>query len=148
MPLNIPERITAARAGTNPTVICRVSSGWVVLSDQQFLTGYCILLAEPTVPSLNDLSQAERAIFLADMAVIGDALQEVTGAYRINYAILGNSDPYLHAHIIPRYLTEPDDLRQTLPWFYPQSEQASKVFDAQRDKALMQRLSQAIRSRL
>ncbi len=148
MPLNIPERIAAARAGTNPTVVCRVPSGWVVLSDQQFLSGYCILLADPTVPSLNDLPQGERAKFLADMAVIGDALQEVSGAYRINYAILGNSDPYLHAHIIPRYLTEPDDLRQTLPWFYPQSEQASHMFDPARDAGLMQRLSQAIRSKV
>ncbi len=148
MPLNIPERIAAARAGTNPTVVCQVPSGWVVLSDQQFLSGYCILLADPAVPSLNDLNLAERVKFLADMAVVGDALQEVTGAFRINYAILGNSDPYLHAHIIPRYLTEPDELRKTLPWNYPQSEQASRLFDAERDQGLMQRLSQAIRSRV
>ena len=42
----------------------------------------------------------------------GDALLEVTDAYRINYEILGNSDAALHAHIIPRYKNEPDEKRK------------------------------------
>ena len=50
------------------------------------------------------------------MALVGDALLEVTGAYRINYAILGNTDPALHAHIVPRFLTEPDEYRKGPPW--------------------------------
>jgi diadenosine tetraphosphate (Ap4A) HIT family hydrolase len=101
MELTIPERIEAARKGSNPTVICPVPSGWVVLCDTQFLRGYCILLADPVVPSLNDLDHEKRVEFSSDMAIIGDALLEVTGAYRINYAIAGNTDPYLHAHIVP-----------------------------------------------
>ncbi len=148
MPQSIPERIAAAQAGTNPTVVCRVPSGWVVLSDQQFLSGYCILLADPPVASLNDLVSAKRSQFLIDMVMVGDALIEVTGAYRINYAILANTDPYLHAHIIPRYLSEPDEYRKNLPWSHPQSEIDMLLFDHERDKALMQRLSQSIRDRL
>ncbi len=148
MPIPIPQRVETARAGTNPTVICRVPSGWVVLCDLQFLSGYCILLADPVVSSLNDLSQAERAEFLCDMSVVGDALLEVTGAYRINYAIAGNLDPYLHAHIVPRYMTEPEIYRKGLPWSHPQSEMDAMVFDYERDKLLIQRLSQAINNRL
>lgn len=144
----IPERIEAARAGTNPTVICQVPSGWVVLCDMQFLSGYCILLADPPVSSLNDLSQAGRAAFLSDMASVGDALLEVTGAYRINYAIAGNTDPYLHAHIVPRYMSEPEDLRKGLPWSHPKSERETILFDHARDLPLMQRLGQAIQKRL
>ena len=98
----IHQRVELARAGANPTVVCRVPSGWVVLADQQYLRGYCILNADPVVASLNELPPAQRAVFLADMATVGDALLEVTGAYRINYAILGNTDPALHAHIVPR----------------------------------------------
>src|SRR4030042_4031387 len=116
---SIPERVESIRAGTNPTLICRVPSGWVVLCDTQFLSGYCILLPDPVVSSLNNLDQEKRAEYLCDMAMVGDALIEVTGAYRINYAIAGNSDPYLHAHIVPRYADEPDEYRKNHPWSYP-----------------------------
>ena len=115
MPGTFPERIAAARAGTNPTVICRIPSGWAVLCDSQFLRGYSILLADPPVATLNDLSREQRIVYLNDMALIGDALLEVTGAYRINYAVLGNTDPFLHAHIVPRYMTEPEEFRDCRP---------------------------------
>jgi diadenosine tetraphosphate (Ap4A) HIT family hydrolase len=144
MTLTIPQRISAAREGTNPTVICRVPSGWVVLCDMQFLSGYCILLADPPVASLNDLSHAQRKQFLLDMTNVGDALMGVTGAYRINYAVAGNTDPYLHAHIVPRYMTEPEELRKGLPWSHPKEEIESIRFDYERDKALMDRVRHAI----
>ncbi len=82
------------------------------------------------------------------MATVGDALLEVTGAYRINYVIAGNTDPYLHAHIVPRYLTEPEELRKGLPWSHPKSERDAMSFDYERDKPLMDQLSQAIRQRM
>ena len=148
LPLTIPQRVESARTGTNPSVICRVPSGWVVLCDLQFLSGYCILLPDPVVPSLNDLNRKGRSEFLCDMATVGDALMEVTGAYRINYAIAGNTDPYLHAHIVPRYLTEPDELRKGLPWSHPQAEIDALLFDYNRDKPLMERLCQVIENQL
>ena len=148
MDKSIPERIEAARNGTNPTLVCRVPSGWVVLCDTQFLRGYCILLADPVVPSLNDLDHEKRVEFASDMAIVGDALLEVTGAYRINYAIAGNTDPYLHAHIVPRYLSEPENLRIGLPWSHPKEERDSILFDLERDRPLMQQLHQAIEKRL
>lgn len=148
MSITIPQRIEAARAGTNPTLICRMPSGWVVLCDMQFLSGYCILLADPIVSSLNDLNRTQRADFLCDMAIVGDALLKVAGAYRINYAIAGNTDPYLHAHIVPRYLTESEELRKGLPWSHPKEEMDSLLFNYERDKQLMQLLRQAIEKRL
>jgi diadenosine tetraphosphate (Ap4A) HIT family hydrolase len=144
----IPERIAAARAGANPAVICRVPSGWVVMCDMQFLRGYTILLADPVVASINELDRLKQAIYLGDMTLVGDALLEVTGAYRINYGIMGNSDPFLHAHIVPRYLSEADKLRTGLPWSYPQKMVDEVVFDLARDKDLMQQIAAAIQKRL
>ena len=141
----IHQRVATARAGTNPTVICQMPSGWAVLSDMQYLHGYCILLADPVVASLNDLSQAQRERYLSDMSRIGDALLEVTDAFRINYAILGNSDPALHAHIVPRYSSEPDEYRGGPPWSYPKNVMSATPFNEQRDKTLIQQLAQAIR---
>lgn len=148
MSMTIQERVETARAGTNPTVVCRVPSGWVVLCDTQFLRGYCVLLPDPVVSNLNDLSQSKRVEFLSDMATVGDAIFDVTGAYRINYAILGNSEPLLHAHIVPRYLSEPEEFRKNLPWSHPDSEKDTMLFDYEHDKSLMQHLSQAIKKRL
>ncbi len=64
MPL-IAERVELARRGANDAVICRLPSGWAVVGDVQFLPGYCLLLADPVVASLNDLDDARRAEFLA-----------------------------------------------------------------------------------
>ena len=148
MPLTIPERIMAARAGTNPAVICQVPSGWVFLCDMQYLRGYTIFTADPVVASINDLARPQRAEYLSDMALIGDALLEVTGAYRINYGILGNSDPYLHTHIVPRYMTEPVKFRKELPWSYPKKLVDSVAFDFEHEKDLMQQIAACIQKRL
>jgi len=114
----IQERVNDARVGKNDKVICRLRSGWVVIGDVQPLAGYCLLLADPVVPSLNDLSLAERRVFLEEMTLVGDAIQAVTTARRMNYEILGNSEPELHAHILPRFDHEPDDKRKMPPFFY------------------------------
>ncbi len=143
----IHERVDAAHNGTNPTVICQVTSGWAVLADMQYLRGYTILLADPVVPDLNALDRAQRAQFLLDMTIIGDALLEVTGAYRINYAVLANLDPALHAHIIPRYADEPDAYRKGLPWSYDKSYRDSIPFNLERDRELMDKLARAIQAR-
>lgn len=139
----IHRRVEAARQGTNPTVICRVSSGWVVLGDVQFLSGYSLLLPDPVVPDLNTLTVEQRINFLQDMAILGDALLDVTGAARINYEILGNSEAALHAHVFPRYATEPEEKRRKPAWFYDWK--SAPPFDPQRDQPLMDKIAAAIR---
>lgn len=114
----ISDRVAQARRGQNDKVICRMPSGWAVMGDVQFLPGYCLLLPDPVVPSLNDLRPQARRQYLDDMARIGDALLRLTGAARINYEILGNSEPELHAHIFPRYASEPAEHRTRPVWFY------------------------------
>jgi diadenosine tetraphosphate (Ap4A) HIT family hydrolase len=128
----IEQRVVAARRGENPYVIAKVPSGWLVIGDVQPLDGYCLLLADPVVESLNMLEGAARAQYLADMARIGDALLAVTGAYRINYETLCNLEPSLHTHIIPRYADEPEALRRDLA-FRAYDWAAARRFDPVRD---------------
>jgi diadenosine tetraphosphate (Ap4A) HIT family hydrolase len=114
----IHEQVLAAREGREPRVITRLYSGWVLFGQQQFVRGYALLLPDPVVPSINALGAKERSQFLLDMTKVGDALLKVSGALRINYAIYGNVEPALHAHVIPRYLDEPEDKRTAQPWAY------------------------------
>ena len=140
--------VALARRGEHPGLICRMPSGWVVLADMQYLKGYSILLADPVVPSLNDLSRQQRADFLLDMVTIGDALMQVTGAYRINYAVMGNSDPALHAHIVPRFSDEPDAYLHDQPWSYPREIQMGRMLDMEIDRELIDQLKKVITGKI
>ena len=89
-----------------------------MLGDPQITRGYCLLLPDPVVPDLNALGRRARRQFLDDMAALGDAVLAVTGAERINYEILGNVEPALHAHVIPRHATEDPELRRKAVWLH------------------------------
>jgi diadenosine tetraphosphate (Ap4A) HIT family hydrolase len=110
--------VEQARRGELARVMGRMPSGWAVLGDPQILPGYSLLLPDPVVADLNDLRGAARLQFLDDMARLGDAILEATGAERLNYEMLGNLEPALHAHIVPRYDWEPAPTRRQPVWLH------------------------------
>ena len=114
----IHQQVDAARRGELARVIKKMKSGWAVLGDPQITRGYCLLLPDPVVPHLNALIDAEREQFLRDMTLLGDVVLAITGAERINYEILGNIEPALHAHVIPRHASEDPDLRKKPVWLH------------------------------
>ncbi|HXW09042.1 MAG TPA: hypothetical protein VD737_00365, partial [Steroidobacteraceae bacterium] len=114
----IHRRVAACRTGHEATLIARLGAGWAVLGDPQVLPGYCLLLPDPVVPHLNVMPPSGQQAFLADMARLGDAVLRVTGAVRVNYAMFGNVEPALHAHVFPRYADEPASLVTAHPWTY------------------------------
>ena len=114
----IDRQVEAARRGDLARVIKKMTSGWAVLGDPQITRGYCLLLPDPVVPHLNSLTGAAREQFLRDMTTLGDAVLAVTGAERVNYEILGNVEPALHAHVIPRHAAEDPDLRKKAVWLH------------------------------
>jgi diadenosine tetraphosphate (Ap4A) HIT family hydrolase len=118
------DRIQAARRGQNPTVLRRLRSGWATIGDHQRLPGYCVLLHDGEADHLTDLPRPQRTVFLEDLALLGEAVMSACARLdsqllRINYEVLGNAYPRLHAHVFPRYLWEPDDLRRGPVWRYP-----------------------------
>ncbi len=127
--------VTDAREGRDAAVIARMTSGWAVFGRQQFVRGYCLLLPDPVVPTLNALAAEARASFLSDMARLGDALLRATDAVRINYAMFGNQEPALHAHVVPRYADEPEALRTQHPWAYDWSSAAPFAVETHRELA-------------
>lgn len=139
----IHRQVEAARRGELARVIVRMPSGWAVLGDPQITPGYCLLLPDPVVPDLNALTGAARAQFLSDMARLGDAVLVETGAERINYEILGNVEPALHAHVIPRHAAEDAERRRQPVWLHAWSE--APAFDAVAHDGLRQRLGARLR---
>jgi len=109
-----------------------------VFGARQFVSGYLMLLPDPVVPDLNALTPERRGQFLLDMSRLGDALMRVTSPVRINYAIFGNVEPALHAHVIPRYRSEPETMQTQHPWAYDWN--AAPAFDAATAAPLMKSL--------
>ncbi|HEX6221019.1 MAG TPA: HIT domain-containing protein [Acidimicrobiia bacterium] len=138
--------VAECRDGRNAQTICRVRTGWVILAPVQVLRGYTLLLPDPVVSDLNSLDRETLIAYLTEMALVGEALQEATEADRINYEILGNSEPALHAHIFPRYRDEPTDLRSGPAWFYDW--EAALRFDLDRDRPLMNRIRAQIEEKV
>ncbi|WFB06071.1 diadenosine tetraphosphate hydrolase [Streptomyces sp. LX-29] len=119
------DRIGSALRGENPSVLRRLEAGFAVIGDVQFLPGYSVLLVDdPTVHRLSELPRRKRLAFLADMDRLGEAVERACTRLdpdfrRVNLEILGNADPFLHAHVWPRFSWEPAE-RVGLPvWLYP-----------------------------
>ncbi|MFJ6843310.1 diadenosine tetraphosphate hydrolase [Streptomyces griseoluteus] len=119
------DRIGSALRGENPTVLRRLTAGFAVIGDVQFLPGYSVLLVdEPGVQRLSDLPRAKRLSFLSDMEQLGEAVERACRRLdpafrRVNLEILGNTDPFLHAHVWPRFEWEPAELVGKPVWLYP-----------------------------
>ena len=144
------ERLELLARGENPKMLLRMKSGFAVIGDSQFLPGYCLLLAYPEAGQLNELYGASREQFLHDMSVLGDAVKAATGALRINYSIYGNLDPFLHAHIWPRFAWEDDAYRTLPPFNYPASvrEDSANLFDMGKHGGLMKKIREELERRI
>lgn len=116
-----------------------------MLDDVQFLTGYCLLLPDPVVANLNAMAVEQRKTFLLEMSVLGDVILEITGALRINYEMIGNVEPALHAHLFPRYADEPEELRLKPVSFYDWD--SAPTFHQERDEPLMREITDKLRQR-
>ncbi|GAB2504619.1 HIT family protein [Nocardiopsis aegyptia] len=119
------DRIGSALRGENPTVLRRLDTGFAVIGDVQFLPGYAVLLVDdPAVQRLSELSRDRRSGFMSAMDRLGEAVERACTRLdpafrRVNLEILGNTDPYLHAHVWPRFDWEPADLVGRPVWLYP-----------------------------
>ncbi|CAL9280775.1 diadenosine tetraphosphate hydrolase [Streptomyces sp. SudanB182_2057] len=128
------DRIRTALSGENPTVLRRLTAGFAVIGDVQFLPGYSVLLVdEPDVQRLSDLPRVKRLSFLSDMDQLGEAVERACRRLdpafrRVNLEILGNTDPFLHAHVWPRYAWEPADVVGKPVWLYPRELWSDKQF--------------------
>ncbi len=60
------------------------------------------------VIGLHQLPKTARNEFLKEIGLVGEALVITVHPQKLNYEILGNTDPHLHCHIFPRYENDPN----------------------------------------
>ena len=87
------------------------------LQKERIQRGYSVVIwrgrhvAEPT-----ELSEEEARQYWLELLEAGRRLERHLLPVKVNYDILGNSLPHLHAHVIPRYA---DDPRPGWPFPFP-----------------------------
>jgi diadenosine tetraphosphate (Ap4A) HIT family hydrolase len=75
--------------------------------DQRF-RGYCLLsFSSWDATRLEALDDADYHQFMQDLRQASTAIRAALTPDHMNYELLGNSNPHLHWHIVPRYKTDP-----------------------------------------
>lgn len=87
--------------------VARLSTSVLRLCRDQFTVGYSVLICTEHGPEPYSLAPADSAAYLADLSVAGAALERAFAADKMNFLMLGNSVPHLHAHLVPRYVGDP-----------------------------------------
>jgi diadenosine tetraphosphate (Ap4A) HIT family hydrolase len=101
------EACVICRQGTPNDTLTELESAWVTVNEDAPMRGYACLVFRRHAVELHDLSEAEGAAFMRDIRRLSAAVQEVTGAVKLNYEAHGNTTPHLHMHFYPRYPGDP-----------------------------------------
>jgi diadenosine tetraphosphate (Ap4A) HIT family hydrolase len=104
----ICDRVRAIRQGDNPSFVAELSTGYIVLGDFQYWKGYTLFLYKEHVAELHDLEPEVRLRFLKEMSIVAEAVYRAFSPDKLNYELLGNSEPHLHWHLFPRRKNEPN----------------------------------------
>lgn len=111
----ICERIRMIQEDTNPYFVKELQEGYVVIGDHQFYRGYTLFLYKEHAEELHELKEGKRRTFLYEMSIVAEAVWRAFKPVKLNYELLGNTDPHLHWHIIPRHRNDPDPKKPT--WY-------------------------------
>lgn len=100
--------------------IAELNGSYVILGDQQFYRGYCVLLAKIHATELYLMpADAARTLF-DEMRLCAEAIATIVKPWKMNYECLGNGEPHVHWHLLPRY--ENDELQRVPIWLRPEAE--------------------------
>ena len=82
--------------------LCRV----LLMKDRRF--PWLILVPErESVREIHELTAADRAELIEEIARAGEALQRLFQPDKLNVGALGNVVPQLHLHVVARFATDP-----------------------------------------
>jgi len=80
------------------------------LHDDQFFTGWTVLVLKRHATELFHLSPTERIQLMEEVNLVAKTLAQVYEARKINYELLGNQLSHIHWHVIPRLADDPSPL--------------------------------------
>lgn len=84
--------------------IAELSVSKVFLFKEQSYKGRCLVAYNRHINDLNELSNAERNAFMADVVRVTRAMQKVFAPEKINYGAYADKLSHLHFHLVPKYV--------------------------------------------
>jgi diadenosine tetraphosphate (Ap4A) HIT family hydrolase len=88
------------------------------LYDDARFPGRCLLVLDAHHDDFAAVPSGLLSAYMADVQAAGRAIAAATGADRVNYAVLGNAEPHVHFHLIPR-VRATDPVPSQAPWETP-----------------------------
>lgn len=98
----ICDRIQMIKDGKNPYFVKELSTGYVVIGDNQHFKGYTLFLCKQHKTELFYLDKDLASEFMQEMVLVAEAVRNAFGAEKMNYECLGQGDAHLHWHLFPR----------------------------------------------
>lgn len=95
-------------------IVGTLKSSIVVLSEDQYFHGWCLVICKKHIIDFFDLDIDERAALQADACIVSKGIQKLFSPDIMNYASFGNVISHLHWNIMPRYKN--DGLWGAPPW--------------------------------
>jgi len=124
-------------------VIYRDDNYRIVLVDDERYPGFCRVIWNEHAREMTDLPSASRAILIAAVWQVEEAVREAMEPHKINVASLGNMTPHVHWHVIPRY---EDDAHFPNP-IWGEVMRTPSSHDLAKRRALLPKLREAILDR-
>jgi diadenosine tetraphosphate (Ap4A) HIT family hydrolase len=59
------------------------------------------------VGDAQSMTSEEHAAFWTEVSIVAKAIELAFGAVHLNFQLLGNADPHVHVHVVPRYDPDP-----------------------------------------
>lgn len=137
----ICQRVALWRAGQNPYLIAEFEHSLFVVCDHQYYRGYALLLLKDHIRDLHQLPPDVQAGLFAELMRATAAVVSAYHPDKMNHLSLGNAEPHIHWHIIPRYADDPYYRQQPFA-------QAAEFDKYAIDAATAQRIAAEIRAHL
>ncbi len=118
----ICDRIEMIKNGENPYFVKELSTGYVVLGDNQHFKGYTLFLCKQHKIELFHLDREFKMKFLEEMSLVAEAVSKAFKADKMNYELLGNGETHLHWHLFPRVAGDIENYGNAGKgpvWWYP-----------------------------
>jgi len=110
------------KTGAFPDFVAELNGSYVILGDQQFYRGYCVMLSKLHATELYLMPPDAARLLHDEMRLVAEAIAAVVKPWKMNYECLGNSEPHVHWHLFPRQENEADAMRRGPIWLRPESE--------------------------
>ena len=83
--------------------ICELPASTVHLFKEQSHPGRCVVASKYHVSEIIDLTEEERAAFMADVYRVAGVIHRLFKPDKLNYGMYGDTGHHLHMHLVPEY---------------------------------------------